>query len=135
MSLEKMRVPPRKVVGFYISGFIAFLGIGWLTVYILSGVSDAITLNGPHLLDLRKEWLRDGSPEPPPVKRYVAKWTDPERYFLCTNSYVLGDRTVRSLFGMADAKFEDKGILVVSRDGELIWVPSSGTPEPVKRRR
>ena len=58
----------------------AALVIGWSTFYVLAGVSHAIALNGPHLIGLQKEWVHDGSPEPPPIKDYVAEWTGPERY-------------------------------------------------------
>jgi hypothetical protein len=109
-------------------GGIAALVIGWLTLYSLSGVSDAIALKGPIMEGLRKEWLLDGSPEDPPIKRYTQNWTDPDRFFVWTNHYSMEGRLFECLFGMNDPKFEGKGILVISKGGELIWVDSRKTP-------
>ena len=129
-----MKTPKRKTVWLSVSAGFALLAVGWLTLYVLSGVSDAITLNSPHLIDLRKEWLLDGSPEPPPIKKYVARWTDPDRFFVWTNTYTISGQTFHSLFGMNDPRYEGKGILVVSKDGELIWVAQRKPPELLKRK-
>jgi hypothetical protein len=119
----------RKIVWLSVIAAAAMLAGGWLVLYVLSGVSDAIALNGPRLLDLRTEWLLDGSPEPPPLTGYVAKWTDPSRFYVWTNGYRIDGRAFQSLFGMDDPRFEGKGILVVSREGELIWVESGKPPQ------
>jgi hypothetical protein len=130
-----MKTLKRKTVWLSVSACFALLAIGWLTLYVLSGVSDAIALNQPVLQGLRKEWLLDGSPENPPIKKYVAQWTDPDRFFVWTNAYTIGGQTFQSLFGMNDPRFEGKGILVVSKDGELIWVASTKPPKLLKPKR
>jgi hypothetical protein len=130
-----MKTPNRKTVCLFAIALLAALAVGWLTLCVLSGVPDAITLNSPHLIDLRKEWLLEGSPEPPPIKKYVTRWTDPDRFFVWTNAYTIDGQTFQSLFGMNDSRFEGKGILVVSRDGELIWVDSTKPPKLIKPER
>lgn len=130
-----MKTLNRKTVWFSVFGLLAIGAIGWLTLYVLSGVSDAITLNSPHMIDLRKQWLLEGSPEPPPIKKYVERWTDPERFSVWTNAYTIGGKTYQSLFAMNDPRFEGKGILVVSKSGELIWVTSTQSPQLLKPNR
>lgn len=128
----QMKTLNRKTVWFSAFALFVFVTIGWLTLYVLSGVSDAIILNSPHIIDLRKQWLLEGSPEPPPIKKYVERWTDPERFSVWTNAYTIGGQRYQSLFAMDDPRFEGKGILVVSRDGELIWVASTKPPKLLK---
>ena len=130
-----MNTPNRRTLWLSAFALSAAVTIGWLTLYVLSGVSDAIALNSPHLIDLRKEWLLEGSPEPPPIKKYVAQWTDPDRFFLWTNAYTISGQTYQSLFGMNDPRFEGKGILVVSKDGDLIWVASTKPPKLLDPKR
>lgn len=110
----------------------AVLLAAWLLLYILSGVSEAIALNGPLLMGLRKEWLLEGSPENPSLGKYTAGWSDPARFFVWTNVYRINSNTVQSLFGVKDPKFEDKGILVVSQDGKLIWVDTTKPPKFIR---
>jgi hypothetical protein len=130
-----MKTSSQKTIFLSAVALFAVVAIGWLVIYVLSGVSEAIALNGPRLIDLRKEWVRDGSPEPPPIKKYVAQWTDPDRFFVWTNVYTINGQTFQSLLAMNDPKFEDKGILVVSREGELIWVDSAKPPKLLKGER
>lgn len=130
-----MKIKSAKTIWLGAFTVCTLLAIGWLTLYVLSGVSEAITLNGPHLIDLRKMWLLEGSPEPPPIKKYVARWTDPERFFVWTNEYTISGQTYQSLFAMNDPRFEGKGILVVSKSGEVIWVASTKPPKLLKPNR
>src|SRR5690242_12566275 len=83
--------------------------------YIRSGVSDAIASQKPALQGLRKQWLSDGSPAKPPLKKYVADWTEPDRFMTWTNAYRIGDQTFESLVAVDDLRFEGKGILVISK--------------------
>ena len=130
-----MKTSRRRIGCVSVLAVFAVLAIVWLTVYVLSGVSEAIALNGPHLIDLRKEWLLEGSPENPPIEKYTAHWTDPNRFFVWTNVYRINGDTFQSLLGMNDPRFEGRGILVISKDGELIWVDSTKPPKLIKLRR
>ena len=87
------------------------------------------------LKDLRKEWLLEGSPEIPHLEKYPAYVADPNRFFVSTNVYTINDHTFQSLFGMNDPRFEGKGILTISKDGELIWVDSTKPPKLIKLKR
>ncbi|MFZ0827540.1 MAG: hypothetical protein WAO02_08965 [Verrucomicrobiia bacterium] len=113
----------------------AVMLIVWLTVYVLSGVSEAIALDGPVLANIRKEWLLDGSPANPRIEKYVAHATEPNRFFVSTNIYTISGQTFESLFGIDDPRFEGKGVLVVSKDGELIWVGSRKSPKLIRVKR
>jgi hypothetical protein len=104
----------------------------WLVLYVLSGPSEAIELNGPLLLGLRKEWMLDGSPETPSLGKYTANWSDSGRFFVWTNVYSIDHVEFKSLFGIRDPKFENKGMLVVSRDGKLIWVSIAKSVKLIK---
>src|SRR5688500_14056407 len=120
-----MKTLNRKTVWFSAFVLFAVVIIGWITLYVLD-VSTAITVSAPPMIDLRKRWLNDGTPEPPPVKRYVEGWTDPERISVWTNAYTIDGQRYESLFAMDDPRFGGKGILVISRSGELIWVAKKG---------
>ena len=112
-------MPPSHETRWFVAiALLAMCVAGWLCLYVSSGVHHATALNGPRLLNLRQEWLQDGSPEPPPLQKYVARWTDPERFFIWTNAYTIDGQTFQSLLGMNDARFEGKGVLVVSRTGD-----------------
>lgn len=130
-----MKTPQQKILCLSVLALFAVLAAVWLTVYVLSGVSEAIALNGRVLMGIRKEWLLDGSPESPRIEKYVAHATDPSRFFVSTNSYVISGQTLQSLFGMNDPRFEGKGMLVISRDGELIWVDAAKPPKLIKLKR
>jgi hypothetical protein len=130
MKASKQRIGCVSVLAVF-----AVLAIVWLIVYVLSGVSEAIALDGPVLMGIRKEWLLDGSPENPRIEKYVAHATDPNRFFVSTNIYAINGQTFQSLFGMNDPRFEGKGILVISKSGELIWVGSTKPPKLIKPQR
>ncbi|MCL5096792.1 MAG: hypothetical protein M1608_04555 [Candidatus Omnitrophica bacterium] len=130
-----MKTSKRKSILVTVLAVFTVLVIAWLTIYILSGPADAVALNQPILEGLRKEWLIDGSPENPPINKYVAHWTDPERFFIWTNIYTINGRMFHSLFAMSDPKFAGKGILVVSRNGALIWVDKANSPRLLKTER
>ncbi len=83
-------------------------------------------------MGIRKEWLLEGSPEIPHLEKYPAYVADPNRFFVSTNVYTINDHTFQSLFGMNDPRFEGKGILIISKDGELIWVDSRKPPKLIK---
>jgi len=125
----------KRGIGFSVSAGLVALALVWLTVYVLSGVSEAITLNGYGMKSLQKEWLLDGSPEPPPVEKYTAHGTDPTRFFVWTNTYAINGNSFQSLFGMNDPRFEGKGILVISSAGKLIWVDRKKGAKIVKDER
>lgn len=82
--------------------------------------------------DLWKEWQLDGSPEPPPVEKYTAHSTDLNRFFVWTNAYVINGQTFQSLFAMDDPRFEGKGILIISKNGQLIWLGKKEIPKIIK---
>jgi hypothetical protein len=130
-----MKTPKQRAGCLSVFALFAVLAIVCLTVYVLSGVSEAIALNGPLLMGVRKEWLLKGSPEPPRIEKYVAHATDPKRFFVSTNVYTISGQTFQSLFGMNDPRFEGKGMLVISRDGTLIWVDAKKPPKLVKLKR
>jgi hypothetical protein len=130
-----MKTSKQRIGCLSLFALFAILAIVWLTVYVLSGVSEAIALNAPLLMGIRKEWLLEGSPEPPRIEKYAAHATDPKRFFVSTNIYTISGETFQSLFGMNDPRFEGKGMLVISRDGTLIWVDAKKPPKLVKLKR
>jgi hypothetical protein len=130
-----MKASKRRIASLSALFSFAVLLIAWLTVYVLSGVSEAIALNGPILMNIRKEWLLDGSPENPRIGKYLAGATDPDRFFVSTNVYEISGQTYQSLFGKNDPRFEGKGVLVISRDEVLIWVDAKKPPKLIKANR
>src|SRR5438552_12992575 len=101
-----MKASKQRIGCLSLFALFAIVAIAWLTVYVLSGVSEAIALNGPLLMGIRKEWLLDGSPESPQIRKYVEHATNPNRFFVSTNVYTITGQTFQSLFGMNDPRFE-----------------------------
>ena len=92
---------------------------------------DAIAVDRFTLMNLRQDWIVDGSPESPPLLRYLSNCTDPDQFSIHTNVYNVNGQVFHSLFAMNDAKFEGKGILIISKDGKVAWLSKKTGLTPV----
>jgi hypothetical protein len=78
-----------------------------------------ITSKSYVLKTLRMAWVQDGSPQVPQIEKYISKTTEPP--FVCTNVYIISGEKMQGLFGVDSPRFGNKGILVITRDGQFIW--------------
>jgi hypothetical protein len=90
--------------------------------HVFSDRSDAIRWNGRHLANVRKLWLSDGSPPNPDVSKYTSPTNTTSRTFVDTNAYNIDGRNFDAIFAVESERFRGEGFLVISREGQLIWV-------------
>ena len=76
-----------------------------------------------HLRYMRDAWVRDGSPEPPDVARYVGPSLS-STTFVYTASHVIDGQTYTGLF--AHRSYPRFGTFVITRTGEVIVVDDGG---------
>jgi len=79
-----------------------------------------------YLRNLHRAWVKDGSPTNPAITNYVVSTSD--RYFIWTNRYSFGTNIFESHFGLETSQFTERGFLVISRDGRLVWVDKIAGP-------
>lgn len=111
------------------------LMIGALVIIFLVkllGLSDRLALDGIVLRDARKAWLEDGSPAPPRLVRYTNPSNTFTRIYVSTNTYLVKSRQFKALFVMDSSAYSGKGLLVVSRDGTLLWVDRKTGPRVLR---
>ena len=72
---------------------------------------------------VRQAWLRDGSPEPPQVERYVGP-TKSSTTFVYTASQVIDGRAYQGLFAHRESGREDT--YVITRGGEVLVIDGLG---------
>ena len=75
-----------------------------------------------HLMNVRKSWLVAGSPPNPDLAQYTQPTNSTSRTFVDTNVYVVDGQKFTGLFAVDSARFRGAGFLVITRDGQLIWV-------------
>ena len=76
-----------------------------------------------HLQAVYGAWVRDGSPEPPQVDRYVGA-SQSSTTFVYTASHVIHGQPYRGLFGYRSTP--RLGTYVITRNGELMVIDDSG---------
>jgi len=82
-----------------------------------------------HLRITRDAWVRDGSPEPPDIARYVGSSLS-STTFVYTASHVIDGQTYNGLFAHRSiARF---GTFVITRTGEVIVVDDAGRARLVR---
>ncbi len=74
--------------------------------------------------------MEDGSPAYPVITNYIISTSD--RYFTWTNHYTLAGSNFESQFGLETSLFNERGFLVIARDGRLAWIDKKTDPELVK---
>jgi hypothetical protein len=110
---------------------ISFVLLLLATFFILyfSGLSDSILLHGLDLKNIRKEWLIEGSPKEPRLEGFT---NSSKHIFVYTNTYTISDNVFESLFAMDASDFDGKGILIITKDGTLIWLDKKKGAEIVR---
>lgn len=83
-----------------------------------------------HLRVTRDAWVRDGSPEPPDVAKYIGPSLS-STTFVYTASHVIGGHTYTGLFAHRPipSRF---GTFVITRTGEVIAVDDGGRARLVR---
>ncbi|HMO64745.1 MAG TPA: hypothetical protein PKC18_16880 [Lacipirellulaceae bacterium] len=97
--------------------------VAFLAVLIVDGEAYDRWRHANHLRMLQQAWVRDGSPEPPQVERYVGPSAS-STSFVYTASHVINGRTYQGLF--AHCSIPRFGTFVITRSGEVIVVEDSG---------
>ena len=123
-----MRITRLKVGLAVLTGFIV-LPLVILLILYFSGFSDSILLHGLELKNIRKEWLIEGSPKEPRLEGFT---NSSKRIFVYTNTYTINDKAFESLFAMDASDFDGKGILIITKDGTLIWLDKKKGAEIVR---
>ena len=82
-----------------------------------------------HLQAVYLSWTKDGSPTELHLERYTAT-----NYTLVhTNQYVIGQKKYDSLCEFQHSYYKGRGILVLTKTGEVIWVDKNDGPRILKR--
>ena len=102
---------------------VALVLIAFFVVVIVDGEAYDRWRHANHLRMLQQAWLRDGSPEPPQVEKYVGPSAS-STSFVYTASHVIDGRTYQGLF--AHRSIPRFGTFVITRSGEVIVVEDSG---------
>jgi len=129
-----MKISKRRFGWLAVLAALVVLAIGWLVVYLRSGLSEAISLESFELRGLQNAWVRDGSPQVPQIGKYKDNAKSTYQTYVWTNTYEIGEKTFRSLFATDDSRFWGRGILVISKDGMLIWVDKKKGPQIVETK-
>ncbi|SRR6266567_6311532 len=75
-------------------------------------------------LDLRtvyRAWTRDGRPPAPDISNYVRN--KDVQYFVYTNVVEIGTNTFHCQFGLRSMLFRRRGILAITDEQVVLWVP------------
>lgn len=108
--------------------------VAGLTIsHLSSGLPEAIILKGIHLTNVRKAWILDGSPGAPAIENYVNATNSASQTFVSTNSYLIKGVTLHGLFAVDTGNFDGKGLLVITKDGQIIWVDRKKGPRIVTK--
>jgi len=98
-------------------------------VFFQSDLSIAMKGGAIHLQAAHKAWARDGGPS----DIHLEKYTSTNRTYIHTNRYSIDGREYESLFGYDHDYFSQRGELVVSKSGDVIWIDKRGTPKVIRR--
>ncbi|HLP76482.1 MAG TPA: hypothetical protein VK327_06125 [Candidatus Paceibacterota bacterium] len=105
--------------------------VGYLVAYSyawrLRGLP--LRMGAIQLRNLHRAWVKDDSPMNPIITNYVVSTSD--RYFIWTNHYSFAGTNFESQFGLETSEFAERGFLVISRDGRLVWIDKKAGPELV----
>jgi hypothetical protein len=112
-------------------GFVLLLpAIG--VIFFGGGLSEAILLHGLDLKTIREEWVLDGAPQELRLDKYTNPTNSARCIFAYTNTFILNGKRLESVFAMDALNFDGRGILIITKDGTLVWLDKKKGPEIVR---
>ena len=117
-----------KVLGLAaLLAFVAYLA-AYCYAWRLHGLP--MRIGSIYLKSLHRSWRAAGSPANPVLTNYVISTSD--RYYIWTNHYTFAGVGFESQFALETSLFQERGFLVISRDGRLAWIDKRTGPELVE---
>jgi hypothetical protein len=121
-----------KKIAFIIFGLIV-LGI---FVFIMSYMSlnpkrIAIARGQGNLNYLLSSWILDGSIR----LSNVSSLNSSEKFFIFTNSYLIGGRMRQCRFAMNSTQFGTSGFVAITTEKDLLWIDPTGQPKIILKSK
>lgn len=110
----------RKVIAALSVTVLAF--VAFSALIIIDGDAYDRWRHAHHLRVTYQAWVRDGSPEPPQIERYVGP-SRSSTTFVYTASLVIDDQTYQGLFAHRTTRYS--GTFVITRAGEILVIDES----------
>jgi|GEM_PF-2072311 hypothetical protein len=104
------------------------IGVGVFILFLIGlekgGEDVAFKVEGLTLTTVWRAWVKDGKPTDIDLSRYIGETS--AQLSVLTNQILITATPYKARFGLRSARFSRPGLLVITEEGEFIWMDDRG---------